>query len=106
MVWLGGPDGELERIRTAVSGVVVPISWETVLLLGRADPPGLWLDVSEHRVRRTGPVVLPDLDAQHALATELLTCELINSGCLAARVRVGGFESSANRGICTDFGDP
>lgn len=100
-----GADGELEQFQSAGLGVDVAISWETVLLLGRADALGLQLDVGEHRVRRTGEVVLPDLDARHALAAELLACELINSDCLAARVRVGDFQSSANRGIRADFAD-
>lgn len=100
-----GADGELEQVRTAALGVDLAISWETVLLLGRTEGSGLRLDVAEHHVRRTGEVVLPDLDTRHALAAELLTCELINSDCLAARVRVGDFQSSANRGIRADFTD-
>lgn len=100
-----GPGGDLDQLRAAVPGEDVPISWETVLLLGRTDDPHLQLDVREHRVRRTGAVRLPDLDARHALAAELITCELIDSGCLAARVRVGAFQSSANRGIRADFAD-
>ena len=100
-----GAGGELDQLRTATPGVDVAISWESVLLLGRAEATGLRLDVGEHRVRRTGDVVLPDLDARQALAAELLACELINSGCLAARVSVGDFQSSANRGIRADFAD-
>lgn len=98
-----GPDGELEQLAGLALGQAVAVSWDTVLLLGRTERPGLVVDVESRRVTRVGEVVLPDHDARHALAAELVACELIDCGCLAAQVDVGNFQSSANLGVRIQF---
>lgn len=100
-----GPGGELEGLARVPEGRRTELSWDTVLLLGRTEPPGLALDVPGHAATRTGPVLLPDVETRHALAAELLCCELMDAGALAARVDVGAYRSSANRGIRAVFAD-
>ncbi len=104
-VW--GPAGELDRLAAAPVGSWSEVGWDTILLLSRAALPGLAVDVAGRRVRTlaaTGPGVLPDPDARHTLAAELISYELIDAGCLAAQVDVGAFRSSVNRGIRVAFG--
>lgn len=102
-----GPGGELELLAAAAVGAWSEVSWDTILLLSRSEVPALELDLRACRVRALdafGPDALPDPGARHTLAAELVTCELMSAGCLAAQVDVGALRSSANRGIRAGFG--
>ena len=90
-----GPGGELDVLRDAEAGTPVPLTWETLLLLGATtvstEPTGtLDLDVPHGTATRTGLSPAPTADEMHAVAVELVAQELQDAGCLAARVSVGG----------------
>lgn len=91
---LWGPQGELAAIDASVDGQVAEVSWDTVLLLTVSPPKGVYVDVANHVVRRTGPIELPPMTARHALLADLVLRELLDAGCAAARVAVGGFVRS------------
>ena len=89
-----GPGGELDVLRDTELGTPVPVSWETLLLLGaaavRTGPAGgLDLDVPHGTATRTGLSPAPTGEEMHAVAVELVAQELQDAGCLAARVCVG-----------------
>jgi len=96
-----GPGGELALLGDAPTGRPVPLSWETVLLLGTltpcsAPPGGFELDVSHGTATRTGVLMIPTADEMHAAAVALVAQELEDAGCLAAQVTVGSRTAVVN----------
>jgi len=105
-----GPGGELDGLNDAAVGTSVPLSWETLLLLGTltsAEAPGsLDLDVPHGRAMRTGPARPPTADEMHAVAVDLVAQELQDAGCLAARVSAGGRTRIVNEDEWRSFRRP
>lgn len=85
-----GPDGELAALAAAPTLRPVAVSPETLLLLSLSEAPGVGVGMEDQLAWRTGPVQLPGLPAQQALAADLLVEELLDAGCLSALVGVGG----------------
>ena len=86
-----GADGELAAIARLAPGAEMQVSWDTVLLLTVARPPGIEVELVTRRAARVGVVELPSLDVRRAVAVELVARELADAGCAAAAVRIGEF---------------
>lgn len=94
-----GPGGELDTLGDTAAGTPVPLTWETLLLLGTMTTgtqtrgtgatDALDLDVPHGTATRRGPAPGPTADEMHAVAVGLVAQELQDAGCLAARVSVG-----------------
>ena len=95
---LWGPQGELDRLAELADGHRAEVSWDTALLLSKSATSGLQVDLANHLVRRTGKALLPTAGARRALAADLVLRELLDAGCAAATVAIGGFVSSVDPG--------
>jgi hypothetical protein len=95
---LWGPIGELTRLAELPRGRPAEVSWDTALLLSMSATGGLSVDVANHLVWRTGEPLLPTASARWALAADLVLRELLDTGCAAAMVAIGGFVRSVDPG--------
>ena len=95
---LWGPQGELNWLVELAAGRRAEVSWDTALLLSMSATRGLQVDVADHLVLRIGEVVLPTTSARQALAADLVLRELLDAGCAAATVAIGGFVRSVDPG--------
>jgi hypothetical protein len=93
-----GPQGELNRLAELAAGGRAEVSWDTALLLSMSATRGLRVDVANRLVLRIGEVVLPSASARRALAADLVLRELLDAGCAAATVAIGGFVRSVDPG--------
>jgi hypothetical protein len=90
--------GELDGLAELAAGHRAEVNWDTALLLSMSATSGLRVDVANRLVLRIGEVVLPSASARRALAADLVLRELLDAGCAAATVAVGGFVRSVDPG--------
>ena len=90
--------GELEGLAELAADHRAEVSWDTALLLSMSATRGLRVDVANRLVLRSGEAVLPSASARRALAADLVLRELLDAGCAAATVAIGGFVRSVDPG--------
>ena len=98
-----GTEDELAGLAALPVGWSTGVDWDTALLLSMFPAQGLMVDINLAAVTRTGPVILPSWQERQTLAAELVLRELMDGGCTAAAVAMGGVCLVEHGGMAVPF---